>query len=215
MRHRAPRERGQTVVEFGIIGTVLLMLTVGLADVGRAFYDYNQLNALARYGSRWASVVGGTCALREAKSTSDWCNQFGGAGTSRFWTQNGNKPIQSAGTDCPAFKSGAGNPYPAPADYYTMQTYGGTPTVVGAIAQKYDTNSSSPNFVAGTTTVGLDRTQLFVCIATTNNGSATQTEPALGDSVTLVVGYKFIAASGLFGKQLTFDLTASSTYKVE
>jgi TadE-like protein len=216
MRHRAPHERGQTAVEFAIIGIALMMMTVGLVDVGRAAYEYNELSGLARYGARWASVVGGTCALREAKSTSDWCNQFSSKGTTRFWAQSGNFPFAAfqTGLPCPAFKSNAGNT--APADYYTVQTYNGTPTIVGAIAQKYDTSSSSANLVNGLASLGLDKSKLFVCISTTNNFSvATQSEPALGDAVTVRIGYKFIAASGLFGKQLTIDLSASSTYGVE
>jgi Flp pilus assembly protein TadG len=216
MRHRAPRERGQTAVEFGIIGIALMLLTVGLVDVGRAAYEYNELSALARYGARWASVVGGTCALREAKSTTDWCNQFGAQSTNRFWTQNGNIPFAAlqSGLPCPAFQSNSSNT--APADYYTVQTYSGTPTIVGAIAQKYDTSSSSPNLVNGLAALGLDKSKLFVCISTTNNfSSATQSEPAEGDAVTVRIGYKFIAASGLFGEQLTVDLSASSTYGME
>jgi hypothetical protein len=215
MFQRAKRERGQAIVEFGVIGVVFLMLTVGLIDVGRAFFQYNELGALAAYGARWGSVVGGTCALPDAKSTSDWCNQFGVAGTNRFWTQTGNEPDapMTFGGKCPAFKGTPTNV--APTDFYTMQPFVGTPTIVGAIAQKYDTNASSANVVTGNSALGLDRNKVFVCIATTNGGSGLEREPRLGDTITVTVGYKFIAASGLFGKQLAFDLSATSTYKME
>src|SRR5947209_14800197 len=36
-------EHGQAVVEFAIILIALLMMTVGLVDVGRGFYQYNEI----------------------------------------------------------------------------------------------------------------------------------------------------------------------------
>jgi TadE-like protein len=224
MIRRVPRELGQAVIEFGIMGVAFLMLTVGLVDAGVAFFQYNELSALAGYGSRWGSVVGGTCALPEAVSSSDWCNRFGAAsGANPFWTKetspptppapNGNTPIQGYGVSCPPYSQQPANV--APTDYYTMQSYVGTPTIVGAIAQKYDSNSSSANFVKGETTVGMDRSKVFVCIATSNNGGTSQPTPGLGDTISVTVGYNFVAASGLFGGFSTFPMSATSIYKVE
>jgi hypothetical protein len=102
-------EHGQTVVEFALIATILLMLTCGLMDSGRAFYQYNNLSAAARYGARWGSVMGGACALTYARSSSDWCDQLGHS-SSAFWNQPGNKPIQGFNVSCPGYSS-------TPADY--------------------------------------------------------------------------------------------------
>jgi TadE-like protein len=211
------RESGQTAVEFGIFGVIFMMLTVGLVDVGRAFFQYNEVSALARYGARWGSVVGGTCALGEAKSTSDWCNRLGAGGTNRFWKVttplSGNTPKQGFGIACDAFDPN--NASRLSTEYFAMQSYAGTPSIVGAIADKYDSDSSHSNLITGNSTVGLDRSQVYVCISTTNSGIGTQLEPTLGDTITVTVGYNFVAASGLFGKRLTFPLRATSTYKVE
>lgn len=183
------RERGQAAVEFGIIGSALMLLTVGVVDVGRAFYQFNEVNALARYGSRWASVVGGTCALPDASSTSDWCNQLGARGTANFWSQSGN----------------------ANGCYTISPTYSHTTTIVGAIADRWDTNKDSTSISRGGTSPGLDMSKVSVCVT----NSSSPSEPAPGDTVTVTVSYTFVAASGLFGKKLTIPLSASSNYKVE
>lgn len=166
-----------------------MLLTVGLVDVGRAFYQYNEVGALAKYGARWASVVGGTCALPDAVSTSDWCNQLGVKGSANFWSQAGNS------NGC----------------YAIAPTYFHTTTIVGAIADRWDTNASTASTSRGGTSPGLDMAHVSVCVT----NSSSPAEPAPGDTVSVTVSYTFVAASGLFGKQLTIPLTASSNYKVE
>jgi Flp pilus assembly protein TadG len=49
---RAQKQRGQSLVEFGISSIVLLLLTMGLLDFGRAFYFAVALEGAAREGAR-------------------------------------------------------------------------------------------------------------------------------------------------------------------
>src|SRR5579872_5971675 len=147
---RARREDGQSVVEAGLVLSVFLLMTAGLVDVGRAIFLYNQLSDVSRFGARWGSVVGGTCALYYATSSSDWCNQIGHQ-TSGFWAQNGNKPLQGYGTSCPGYST-------TPADWYTASSYSGTTstTIVASVAQKFDTDSSHTNFFKEVFAPGID-----------------------------------------------------------
>lgn len=50
------RERGQALVEFGLVLPILLLLIFGLVDFGRAVYAQNALSEAARDGARWGSV---------------------------------------------------------------------------------------------------------------------------------------------------------------
>src|SRR5579864_4553021 len=47
-----PRQRGQSLVEFAISSTVLLLLAMGLIDLSRAFYFSVSLQGAAREGAR-------------------------------------------------------------------------------------------------------------------------------------------------------------------
>ena len=204
MRRRRCHEHGQTVLEFALVATALLMMTTGLVDMGRGFYQYNNLSAAARYGARWGSVMGGTCALPYARSTSDWCDQLGNS-AGGFWSQLGNKPIQGLSVACPSYSA-------TPSDYYTVSGYTGNSatTIVGAIANKFDSSSSSSNFITGAVTPGLDLSQLRVCIQL----DITSTAPQTGDAVKVYAYYPFHGVSALlFGG--TINLNASSQYQVE
>lgn len=204
-------ESGQTLVEFAIISTVLLMMTAGLIDSGRAFYQYNALSAGARYGARWGSVVGGSCALPygQDSTTTDWCNREQ-ISSGSFWTATGNAPLQGVGTDCPSYSS-------TPADYYTVQTVlnsipnGQQPTtIVGAVATKFDSSASSSNFVTGGLTPGFDLSKLEVCIGLSGSTSI----PGTGAMVTVKVYYPFDPVSGVL-PQGRISMSASSQYEVE
>src|SRR5579864_869174 len=50
-----PRQRGQSLVEFAISSTVLLLLAMGLIDLSRAFYFSVSLQGAAREGARHAA----------------------------------------------------------------------------------------------------------------------------------------------------------------
>lgn len=48
------KERGQELVEFALIFPVLLMIVVGIFDLGRAFYSIIVITNAAREGARYA-----------------------------------------------------------------------------------------------------------------------------------------------------------------
>lgn len=213
-------ERGQAMVEMAIIITALFFLTIGLVTVAIAFYQYNALAAGARYGARWAAVVGGTCTERQSDqpdpSTGDWCDQYLAASGTSFWNQTGTYPLQSPGptTTCPTS-------YTSSSTYtYKVGTYatsGGT-SIAGSIAQHFDTSSGSYfDSIAGGYLPALDLTQLYVCVqpaySTTTSGRSTtyswQFGP--GEPVKVVLYYKFTPVSGLLGSS-SLNLVASSTY---
>ena len=212
------RERGQAAVEFAIIGLILMMLTVGLVDAGRAFYGYNAIAVAARYAARWGSVVGGTCSGPfRGGSVSDWCNQFGQA-TTDFWNTPGNYPLQG-NNPCP---TSIQNPAPTPNPYYTVSpsyTSSTSTTIVGTVAQRFDTNATSSNLITGALTPGFDLTQMKVCIqlppeAYASSGSSGNVTVGPGYLVTVYVYYPFKPAGGLFGN-VQLNLIGSSQYEIE
>lgn len=59
MRHAGiarRHERGQGLVEFALIATLLLLFLLGILDFGRAFIIYTSLFNAAREGARWGAV---------------------------------------------------------------------------------------------------------------------------------------------------------------
>jgi len=183
---------------------VLMMLTVGLVDLGRGFFQYQAVASAARFGARWGSVVGGTCASLNQQSTSDWCNQLNHS-TIDFWDQPGNKPIQGTGVACPTYAA-------TPSDYYTVSNYTGTTstTIVGMIAQKYDTSASSSSFVGAKVTPGLDLSQLYVCVELPSSSA----RPQPGETIGVAVYYPFTGVTTMITRQ-TLYLNATSQYQVE
>jgi Flp pilus assembly protein TadG len=221
MGRKRDGESGQTVVEFALVATVLFMLTLGLVDVGRAFFQYNEIAAAARYGARWGGVVGGTCLGAPESATFDtsWCTQEL-TKTTNFWAQNGNAPTQATNYVCPD----AGGPVAccpnsgtvAGFTYYLVSNFTGSnqSTIVGAIASKFDTSSSSDNFIAGGLTPGINLSNLKVCIQLPVIAGAAVYKPGAGDKVTVKVYSTFQPAGPLFGNA-TLPLVASSTYTIE
>ena len=217
------RESGQTAVEFGIICTVLFMMTVALVDVGRAFFAFNAVSAAARYGARWGSVVGGTClGPPPLSSSSDWCNQFGTQGTD-FWStaNNGNLPNQPAGTPCPTSFDPNFNGGSNYTGYYSAANFDKTSTssIVGAVAQRFDTNNGSFNSITGAFTPGFNLQKVKVCIelpTVTDSKSGTLTWlPGPGQTIKVVVYYRFsVIGPKLLGTH-DFDLIAASQYDME
>jgi hypothetical protein len=210
------------MVEFAFVFTALLLLTAGLADGGRAFYQYNAVSAAARYAARWASVQGGTCEGSPSPSgQSDWCNQFSGAGTTDFWSQKGNVPLQGANSACPTDINGSFTGYYSDGNATAatrITPYLGSPTIVGSILQRLDTNSSSTNVVKGLVTPGFDSSKLLVCVQTTGDpsifdASGTSSGTA-GSRVAVFVYYPFTLVSNMFTTQ-KFNLVASANYGVE
>lgn len=203
MRSRRGREEGQAAIEFGVVFIIVLIMTMGVLDLGRGFYQYNAVESAARFGARWAGVVGGTCNI-PGRSTSDWCTQLGQRVNLKFWQQAGTAPLQGNGRLCPSYAT-------APADYYNAQDYLGSKntTIVGAIAQHFDSSGSNTSVVRGILP-GFDLSKLRVCIQTSNPAR----DQIRGDYVLVKVFYHFKPINFLIGTG-GFDLTGTSRYVVE
>ena len=55
-RRRSARESGQALVEFAIVLPIIVLLTLGTLDFGRAVFVYNALSEASRQGARTAIV---------------------------------------------------------------------------------------------------------------------------------------------------------------
>jgi TadE-like protein len=60
-RRRGQTSRGTSLVEFALVGPILLLLVFGCIDFGRAYYHMNQLNNAAREGMRLAILQDHVC----------------------------------------------------------------------------------------------------------------------------------------------------------
>ncbi|MCS7038711.1 MAG: pilus assembly protein [Anaerolineae bacterium] len=60
-----PRQQGQSVLEYALILFILLVLTFGLIDLGRAVFTAGVVRAAAQAGARAGIVVGATSAQIE------------------------------------------------------------------------------------------------------------------------------------------------------
>jgi len=81
-RRSAERSRGQSLVEFALVGPLLLVLVFGCVDFGRAYFHENQLTNAAREGMRLAilqdhvcNTLNGPLASCGAGSTSSVSNE--------------------------------------------------------------------------------------------------------------------------------------------
>lgn len=55
---RTPDRQGAAIVEFALIGPVVLMLLIGMSFAALATFRYIQLANVARHAARWAAVHG-------------------------------------------------------------------------------------------------------------------------------------------------------------
>lgn len=215
-------ERGQALIEFAIVAILLFTITIGLLDVGLAFYQYNALSDAARVGARWAAVVGGTCVEQPPDlPVKDWCNQYGNATLAAgapspmtFWTERGNYPKQAAPAPCPVKYDTTFT------GYYTASNYtgAGNTSIVGSIAQHFDSSSGGYfDQVLGSFGAGLNLSQLKVCIqqnAVSPTSGSWMWQEGIGTPVKVVVYYHFQPATGLLAKA-AIDMVASSQYVSE
>lgn len=65
MLERTDRGRGQTLVEFGLVLPVFMLLLVGLFDMGRAVLYYNSISNGSREAVRLAIVDQNVTAIRQ------------------------------------------------------------------------------------------------------------------------------------------------------
>jgi Flp pilus assembly protein TadG len=68
MRRRFQWRKGATAVEYAIVCPALFLLLIGMVVGGLGVFRYEQIAALAREGSRWASVHGGMYAQENGKT---------------------------------------------------------------------------------------------------------------------------------------------------
>ena len=57
-QNNPPKERAQAIVEFAIVLPILMMLLVGILEVGRMIFIYSAVNNASREAARYASAVG-------------------------------------------------------------------------------------------------------------------------------------------------------------
>jgi Flp pilus assembly protein TadG len=96
-------ERGQTAVEFALVAPLLIVLLLGIIQVGVAFHDYVTLTDAARAGARQAIVVrfhnGDTTAATQAvRDAAGSLNQakLGVSVTDPSWTTSGSQVTVTA-----------------------------------------------------------------------------------------------------------------------
>ena len=158
----------------------------------------------------------------QVTSENDWCNQFN-TQSSTFWNQSGNQPLQSAGNSCPSTLSSTFDSYyysdfqsngttSNPASQQVSTYANGSPTIVGAVVDRLDTNTALSNINAGVLAPGFDKTKLRVCIELTAINGAWHTKP--GDRVTVYLYYPYTLFSSFLPGR-SFNLVASSQFVIE
>lgn len=113
------RERGASLPETAIVMSVLLALTFGIIDFGRAMYTYNFVAQIAREGTRWAAVRGAdSCANSTVNGTVTLadCNASGAQiqtyvqSLSQGATVANSISVSSPRYNCPSGGSGTNEP---------------------------------------------------------------------------------------------------------
>ena len=92
MRPPQRRERGQSLVEFALILPVLVLILMGLFDLGRAVFAYNSVSEAARNGARVAIVnqtLADICVVAAGRAVGlglpTACAANGNTGTQGVW----------------------------------------------------------------------------------------------------------------------------------
>jgi TadE-like protein len=198
------------MLELGVILLLVTILTGAVIDAGRGFYQYNAVAAAARYGSRWASIVGGMCANPVGTETSDWCNQSSHSSLG-FWSQPGNTPLQASNVNCPTTYDRNFTGYYTASNYQAVSAT----TIVGAIAQHFDTSEGSSGFVRGSFLPGLTLNDLKVCIQLTWDSARSAWSTQAGDKVAVWVYYPFQPVTALLTALHQIDLVSSSEFRID
>lgn len=89
------RSRGQSLVEFSLLLPVLIVILLGLLDLGRAVYAYNAVSEAARNGARVAIVnqtYADICSVAAGRAVAlglpTACAANGNPGTQGVWITN-------------------------------------------------------------------------------------------------------------------------------
>lgn len=208
-------EEGQAMIEFALVFSVLSFLTIGLIYFALAFYQYNALSQAARDAARWGSVQGGTCLSKGADTTADFCDQNTTVPAGyNFWNTAGNQPLQTgAGVSCVDASGNAQLAY-----YYAASSYSSpnNTTIVGTVAHRLDSSTSSSFVSLGSASPGLNLSKAKVCVQL--NGSTYASSGwsvQKGDSVAVYVYYPATAGTFLNTLFTPGPLLSSSHYIVE
>ncbi|TMG62002.1 MAG: pilus assembly protein [Chloroflexi bacterium] len=145
MGARRRKQRGQSLVEFAISSTVLLLLAMGLIDLSRAFYFSVAMQGAAREGARhaaWFSTnMRANNFLQDSEIRDTVKQALSGAGFSTSQVTF----IGTNGCLTPSDSNSAGDkPYPAsayPSTPQTVNVYACYTTPAGA---QYGTLASAP-----------------------------------------------------------------------
>lgn len=78
---RRHRERGVTLVEFALITPAIVLIFIGMFDLGRAIYYYNTVSHLAREGARRAAVLNHADGLEQPYNNAAWDDDGNARGT--------------------------------------------------------------------------------------------------------------------------------------
>lgn len=96
MSARRWRSRGQSLVEFALLLPVLIVILLGLLDLGRAVYAYNAVSEAARNGARVAIVnqtPADICLVAAGRAVAlglpTSCAPNGNPGTQGVWVTTG------------------------------------------------------------------------------------------------------------------------------
>ena len=120
---RRRKSRGQSLVEFAISSTVLLLLAMGLIDLTRAFYYSVALQGAAREGARHAAWFNQSARTNPFMSDTEVINTVRQALTGAGFTSGQVNFVTSAGCLSPSDGNAAGDkPYPQSAYPATPQT---------------------------------------------------------------------------------------------
>ncbi len=139
------RKRGQSLVEFAISSTVLLLLAMGLIDLSRAFYYSVSLQGAAREGARhaaWFNTAARTNGFLDDNDVMTAVRQaLYGAG----FTDSQINLVPQGGCLIPSDSNASGNkPYPAAAYPATPQTVNVYICYTNPSGNQYGTRGSPP-----------------------------------------------------------------------
>ena len=99
------RQRAQMVVEFAFVAPVLILLTLGILGIGRAFYTYVDLTNAARAGARYAVAQ---TDVYTCPTTTAFKDKVKASQPNIDWTKLATSPLKDIDLDC-APKDAGGN----------------------------------------------------------------------------------------------------------
>ena len=186
MRRRHARQRSQAMTEFALVAPVLLLLTFGIIDFGRALYFYAAASTAAREAARTASVTTGVTLPAQTNVLQTAQVHFPGASVVNPDCVNG--PIPSDVVPSPGYAW----------VFTTQPSPGPTPVATASIPDAAGGDSQG----TGTTSVG--------------SHTCSEVNPAAGqEMIEVTVEYNFVPitpiVSSVIGNHIVFTLQVVAT----